>query len=315
MSAATKRTKQPADDARSLLGIGDVSLALAWLVCVFAWRAVAAGGGVGGSGIAIDDSGVQLMSLLLFSASGLITLRGAVIVGEEVRELREGKKRSLSTASVSRFYRHFRREDSGVVATALVLVLPIYLGAIAVLVQLSLLASAGLVVNHAAFASARALKVHFTTDEIQPIHQSATLVLQSISPRSPQVTGRDQRIAQQLASTRTIDPVGDRVSARHAYARVATMVTIDPPASGVRRMFLSVSPPAPRRLTLSYDFMLTVPIAARVLSPDVQTIAGVRGRFFRMRASSDTMTAPGEDFVWEAGTMVEFAELLGGLGQ
>ena len=218
-------------------------------------------------------------------------------------------RRSLSPAAMLRRV----RGDEATASVEFILTLPIFLIIVAMIVQLALIANAALVLNYAAFAAARAAVTSLPEGREADVGHAAAMALASISPPATGVEapqrGQDavaalQRLWPQAGWTTHRDRIDSRLLDRYAYAHHATRWRTDPPPGrfgwvpGAR-----VTPPLPLRAELDYDFRLTVPGAATVLSPAMETVGGVQGRFLTMRGAALLHSSPGRDYTLETGVV------------
>ncbi len=176
------------------------------------------------------------------------------------------------------------REDAGSASVSFILTLPIFLTVLAVIVQSALLVNASLVVNYAAFASARTAITN--TDTKQP-RRAAALVLSGISPKglSSGSTESDARYIQRTLQRSGVS-LPSTFTQRYGYALAATTVSPSdrvPTVLGGRSITVKVK----------YQFQLTVPGAAVILSPARSSVAGVQGRFVTIPAQCILQASPG----------------------
>jgi Flp pilus assembly protein TadG len=204
-------------------------------------------------------------------------------------------------ASWRKFLRLFKGHDKGTVAVTFLLSLPILLTVIGVLVQYALLANARLTVDRAVQAAARSAMTALPTDPVigEPggaayVERSAFMILESLSPASPQGGSTDGiMVAAALQDVGANPPAS--YAARFNYAQQATRITIEPinSSNGVVPAMDYPRTAAPRvRITVTYDFQLTVPLLKN-LTGRSDTVAGITGRFTRMTSSLDVQLSHG----------------------
>jgi Flp pilus assembly protein TadG len=199
--------------------------------------------------------------------------------------------------------RRLHQADRGTVAVTFLLSLPILLTIIAIIIQYALISTARLTLDRALAAAARSAMTTLPTNPVNDnldapamIKRSALMNLEAISPRSP-VVNLDAGGVWSSLRTAGIN-VPDDYPARYSYADAATTVTIQPLAAN--DVVLFGSPPyyqqtAPRaRITISYEFLLTVPAANHMVGHDA-TIAGVSGRYLTITASYNVQLSPGRE--------------------
>jgi hypothetical protein len=87
----------------------------------------------------------------------------------------------------------------------------------------------------------------------------------------------------------------DRYAQRYTYAQQATQVTIVPLVVNGANYAQSAAPRV--RITVAYDFQLTVPLLKDLIGR-TDTVAGVTGRFLKLSSTLDVQLSHGR----EAGT-------------
>jgi hypothetical protein len=191
-----------------------------------------------------------------------------------------------------------RGRDSGTVTLTFALSLPILLLLIGILVQFALLANAQLALDRAVHAGARSAMTSLPVDPAigdaggpANVERSVRMILESLSPASPETpTTEAQTVAQALQALGAALP--DRYVERYSYAHRATVISIVP-IDGTQANFARER--APRvRLTVQYDFRVTVPILGVFLGR-VDTVAGVQGRFRTLTSTVDVQLSPGRE--------------------
>jgi Flp pilus assembly protein TadG len=192
--------------------------------------------------------------------------------------------------------------DKGTVAITFLLSLPILMAVIGVLVQFALLANARLTVDRAVASAARSAMTAVPTDQnlgdaggVNYPVRSALMVLESLSPQSPNMVGDGETIKEALTQVGA-NPPGS-YAARYDYAQQAAVVTIVP-IDGNGNVISGVNYAATAagrvRITVTYDFQLTVP-AANVMVGRAATVAGVTGRFLTLTSSLDVQLSHGRE--------------------
>ncbi len=198
-----------------------------------------------------------------------------------------------------KYLRLLHGRDKGTVAITFLLSLPILLAILGILVQYALLVNARLTVDRAAQAAARSAMTALPTDPIIGeaggngyVERAALMILEALSPASPQVSLDGQAVADALAQVGANPPA--TYAARYAYAQGATRVTITR-IDGSGETYPRTA--APRvRITVQYDFQLTAPfINAAVGRSD--TVAGVTGRFLTLTSTLDVQLSHGRQAV------------------
>jgi Flp pilus assembly protein TadG len=185
--------------------------------------------------------------------------------------------------------------DKGTVAVTFLLSLPILLTVIGVLVQYALLANAQLTLNRAVQAAARSAMTALPTDPglgerggPDFVRRSALMTLESLSPAAADVSNEGLAVADALEQVGENPPAS--YAARYNFAQQATQMDIAPlGGSGTDYPRMA----APRvRLTVQYDFLLTVPVLRDVVGR-TDTVAGITGRFMRLTSSLDVQLSHG----------------------
>jgi len=195
--------------------------------------------------------------------------------------------------------------DRGTVAITFLLSLLVFIPAVGITVQYALWSNARLAMRRAMAAAARSAMVALPTDAnidstqgSNPVQRAAFMVLESVSPQSPDASGDAAVVASALESTGlTLPP---HYAERFAYAQEATAVsiqrinadgTVDAPfaVEHYERM-----QGARVRITVTYQFRLTVPMFNMVLGTG-STVAGVPGRFLTMTMSEDVQLSDGRE--------------------
>jgi hypothetical protein len=175
------------------------------------------------------------------------------------------------------------KPDEGSVTIEWLLIFPLFALLFLLITQLALLAAAALAVQHAAFAAARSAIVSLPENDHSAPSLAAALALTPISPSGTSHHPLGQHL--QDLSTRQGSPWRFRGgAARFSFADQAARLTFDPPRL--------TSGPQELRTELTFPFFLALPLANAALAPRVETIAGVRGRFFRIHARA-TLFSPG----------------------
>src|SRR6185295_12928208 len=88
----------------------------------------------------------------------------------------------------------------------------------------------------------------------------------------------------------------DRYTARYTFAESATIVTIQPIDDNGSPIGVAAfaTQRAPRiRLTVTYDFQITVPVINMIGRTD--TVAGITGRFRTLTSTLDVQLSPGRE--------------------
>lgn len=191
-----------------------------------------------------------------------------------------------------------RGRDRGTVTLTFALSLPILLLLIGILVQFALLANAQLTLDRAVQAGARSAMTSLPVDAAigdaggpANVERSVRMILESLSPASPETpTTEAQTVAEALQALGATLP--DRYVERYSFAHRATVITIVP-IDGTQLNFAQDR--APRvRLTVQYDFRITVPIL-NVFLGRIDTVAGVEGRFRTLTSTVDVQLSPGRE--------------------
>ncbi len=156
--------------------------------------------------------------------------------------------------------------------------LPIFCVLFFLILQMALLASAGLVVRYATFAAARAAAVGLPDHLKANTETTAAIILACISPRRR----GDHQEARVFGETlrRQGAPWSFRgVADRAAFAQIATDIRISPDEI--------LGGPEDLSVQIKFPFRLNMPFAATVLAPRARTIAGVRGHYIDISARVD----------------------------
>jgi hypothetical protein len=209
-----------------------------------------------------------------------------------------------------RYLHLLHMRDKGTVAITFLMSLPILLAIIGILVQYALLVNARLTLDRAVAAAARSAMTSLPTDPtidrnpadgapldgLANVQRTASLSLEPLSPAAGFITFDASNVSQALSQIGV--PLPDGFAARYSYAQTAHSVQIDPidingnlQANGVN--FARTA--APRiRLTVRYDFQLTVPFASLLIGrPD--TVAGLNGRFLTLSSARDVQLSDGRE--------------------
>ena len=193
------------------------------------------------------------------------------------------------------------RGDKGTVAVTFLLSLPILMTVIGILVQYALLANARITLDRAAAAAARSAMTSLPTDPAidwlplgtgdANVKRSALMILESLSPVSENITSEATTVAEALTQVGVAVPA--TYAARYAFAQSATNVELAPLNENGAPYARSRSPRV--RITISYDFKLTVPFVSSLIGREA-TVAGVTGRYFTLTSTLDNVQlSPGRE--------------------
>jgi Flp pilus assembly protein TadG len=210
---------------------------------------------------------------------------------------------------IRRYIHLLRGRDRGTVAITFLLSLPLLMLIIGLLVQLSLLVNARLTLDRAATAAARSAMTSLPADPVidqvdgmSNVRRAAYIALAPISPVAPAASTDGETVGQALAALSGGNSALPRnFAGRYTYAEAATLVEVDPiDANGVVLPMEDFSrAAAPRiRLTLRYDFRLTVPLINMPLVAVFGrsgTVAGITGRFFTISTTREVQLSPGRE--------------------
>lgn len=195
------------------------------------------------------------------------------------------------TLDVRRLWRRTRC-DAAAASVSFMLSFPLFLMAVSLLVQLALMCQARIVVNHAAYTAVRSAitsSADGLKDAQQRTRRAAAMALSGLSPRGR--SGGEGQKAQRYLSR-----IGAEIEAgfprRFNYA-------LDPAATKITQSPTSLYQRGPTDVTvqLEYRFLLTVPYAASVLGARQENVAGVSGKFIRLRASCTLRSPPGRGMI------------------
>ncbi len=198
-----------------------------------------------------------------------------------------------------------RGRDRGTVTLTFALSLPILLLLIGVLVQFALLANARMTLDRAVQAGARSAMTSLPTDQgigdaggAAFVERSIRMTLESLSPASTDSPSSEaQSVADALQQIGATLP--DRYIQRYTYGQEATVIQITPiDVNGAPVNVTDFSKvAAPRvRLTVQYDFQLTVPIVGSTVGR-LDTVGGISGRFITLTSTLDVQLSPGREGV------------------
>ena len=198
---------------------------------------------------------------------------------------------------VGGYWQLLKGRDRGTVAITFLLSLPILMTVIGVLVQYTLLANAKLTVDRAVQAAARSAMTALPTDPVIDtrggpalVQRAALMTLEALSPVSPEVSADGMTVADALAQVGANPPAS--YAARYSYAQQATQLAILP-IDGTGMNYAASA--APRvRITVQYDFQLTVPLLKDVIGRTA-TVAGITGRFLTLTSSLDVQLSHGRE--------------------
>jgi hypothetical protein len=195
--------------------------------------------------------------------------------------------------------------DKGSVAITFLLSLLVFIPAVGVTVQYALLVNARLTMSRAMAAAARSAMVSLPTDSkidgtdgSTNVDRAAFMVLESVSPRSPDASEDAQDVATALQSAGLTLPPD--YAKHYAYAEQATGITIQRIISNgqldapfTEEHFERL--PGPRvRITMTYNYLLTVPMFNMLLGRG-DNVAGVDGRFWTFTISQDVQLSDGRE--------------------
>jgi hypothetical protein len=196
-----------------------------------------------------------------------------------------------------------RGRDKGYLAISFAASLPILLLLIGIIVQYALLINAQLTLDRAVQAGARSAMTALPVDAAigeaggpAYVARSIRMTLESLSPAGTDVSGESETVAEALTALGMTLP--DRYRQRYTYAEEATQITILPLDGNGREMegwvdYSKIA--APRvRMTVQYDFKVTVPLWGTVLGR-ADTVDGVSGRFLRMSSTLDVQLSHGRE--------------------
>lgn len=175
--------------------------------------------------------------------------------------------------------------DAGAAAVSFILAFPIFLTIVGIVVQIALMVNARIMVQHAADSAARAAATSLPDGQPENIDRAAWI---SLAPLSPQAADANSQATEDYEALKNLGVnVADSFPKRYAYAMEATSVTYAPHAD------FAASAGQPVMVTVRYKFQLTVPGIMRLASADDGTLAGVKGRFWEVTATSQVETAHG----------------------
>jgi hypothetical protein len=203
---------------------------------------------------------------------------------------------------MKRLAKFLRGRDRGYLAVSFAASLPILMLLIGIIVQYAMLVHAQLALDRAVQAGARSA---MTALPVNPdirdpggrnfVERSIRMTLESLSPAGVNVSSESESVAEALMALGMTLP--DRYVQRYTYAEEATQITIQPiNGSGIPIWIGNYSErAAPRiRLTVEYDFKVTVPLVGMALGR-VDTVDGVSGRFRRLRSSIEVQLSHGRE--------------------
>ena len=196
------------------------------------------------------------------------------------------------------------RDDRGAAATSFILTFPIFLTIVAVIVQLGLIVNAQLVLNHASYVAARSAAACLPEDKGDHVRPAAYMILASISPSGSDSDPDADAIAAALGN------IGFNVLPTYArrfhYAAINTQIhwTFDkwadlafPPSNDETDLRYRLAQEV--KVTVDYRFLLTVPVAGRIVATfRGEAAPGVRGDFLDMRSTCSALTNNGVRSGW-----------------
>jgi Flp pilus assembly protein TadG len=175
------------------------------------------------------------------------------------------------------------QNDDGAAAIPFVLALPLLITIIAVTVQYAMLVAAYTVVAGAAEAAARSAVVSLPDGNTDPIKRAAFMVLAPLSPQGSSIDPEGQDIADAFSLVgMTPSPT---FASRYTYAMQAAQVTWD------ARDYTTL-PSSPAWVQVQYQFQLTIPWAATLISFNKTTVGGINARFAPLGQKVQIMTSP-----------------------
>ena len=199
--------------------------------------------------------------------------------------------------------RLFHGRDRGSSAVTFILAFPILLLLIGILVQYALLINAHLTLDRAVAAAARSAMTSLPTDPAvesvdgpDNVRRAATLALEPLSPAASNTTPEATTTADAL--TQLGIPIPSTFASRYSYAQSACSVEIDPiDANGnivANGLNYALAAGGRARITVRYDFQLTVPIFGTVIGR-LDTIGGLTGRYQTLASTIDVQLSDGRE--------------------
>ena len=176
----------------------------------------------------------------------------------------------------------------GTVSVTFILTLPIFLAIVAIFVQYTLMLNARVMVQYAAETAARSAITALPDEHEDAIARAARMALVPLSPQATNAMDPEATAMADAMRAAGID-IADSFAPRYTYAKEATQVSW----VAFDADHLPEDDGEQATVTVRYRFQLTVPFAARLISGQTDTVAGVQGRFFQYQASVTTETAHG----------------------